>query len=345
MDRGLKQARSRAVGRGMGFLERVSQSPRLRDRFGSGLLYCCSFMAVTAAEAGLRARARRLALTGFDSWRRANPLNETGIDSSLVVHFIQAYDAASRLGLRFPRAVSILRRAARAHSPEELLWFDPRREAPPADIPESCDCGALNPRGARRCGSCAARLSRMTAMRAWYLCFTSAYCAGKLGVPLGPRYADAMAWLPYMRRYRSPRQSVPAFYDSVYAITHVVYTLNDYGRFLLEPEWLPWEYDFLARHLNDAVALDDPDMVGEFLDTLRAFGLPAGEPGLRHATEYLIDSQNPDGSWGAREGTIDYRRFHATWAAIDGLREFRWTRAGVSFPSILPRLKIWACVS
>lgn len=329
----------------MRFLERVSEPSRLRERFGSGLLYCCSFMAVTAADARLRARARRLALLGFRSWRGSNPLEGPEIDAHLVTGFIQAYDAASRLGLRYPRALAILRQAARAHAPEDLLWFDPRREAPPSNIPECCECGMLNARGARKCAACSARLSMMTPMRAWYLCFTSAYCAGRLGVPLGPRYADAMAWLPYMRRYRSPRSGVTAFYDSVYAITHVVYTLNDYGKFLLKPEWLPWEYDFLARHLNDAVSLNDPDMVGEFLDTLRAFGLPAGEPGLRYATEYLLHAQNPDGSWGAREGTIDYRRFHATWAAIDGLRDFRWKTAGLSFPAILPDLRRWARVS
>jgi hypothetical protein len=182
----------------------------------------------------------------------------------------------------------------------------------------------------------------MSAMRAWFLCFTSAYCAARLGVPLGPHYTDEIALIPTMRRYRSPRSGSTAFYDSVYGITHIVYTLNDYGRFLLSPHWLPVEYNFLAEHINDAVSLGDPDMVGEFLDTLRAFGLPASEPGLRYATDFLLDSQNPDGSWGAREGNIDYRRFHATWAAIDGLRDFRWKREGLAFPQLQKKLVSWA---
>ena len=337
--------RLRAVYRGMSFLERVAASPRHLNRFGSGLLYCCSFMAATAADPGLRARARRLALRGFRAWRAGNPLPASGFDSSSLIHFIQAYDAASRLGYRFPRVTAVLRQAARGFSPEDLLWFDPRREAPPRDIPEACACGTLNPRRARTCAVCGQRLTNMSAMRAWYLCFTSAYCASKLDIALGVHYTDAIAWLPAMRRYRSPRHGIAAFYDSVYAITHVVYTLNDYGRFLLSPYWLPAEYNFLATHLNDAVALNDPDMVGEFLDTLRAFGLPASEPGLRHATQYLLDSQNPDGSWGAREGAIDYRRFHATWAAIDGLRDFRWKHEGLAFPQLRTTLTAWAALT
>lgn len=322
----------------MQFLERAATDP---VRFGTGLLYCTSFMAATAADLGLRTRARKLAAEAFKHWRSSEEAGQG--DASSLVSRIQSYDAASRIGLRFPAVVNRLRSQARAHAPEEHFWFDPRREAPPKDVPEACACQAQSPRGKRKCLNCGQPLERMSATRVWFMCLTTCYCASKLGVRLGACYADVLEWLPHMRGgYRGSKHGLMPFYDSVYAATHVIYTLNDYGKYFLRPQWLPHEYEFLAKHLEHALQLNDPDMVGEFLDSLRAFGLGPEEPALRYAMQYLLDTQNRDGSWGAREGAIDYRRFHATWAAMDGLRDFTWKRPGLSFPAVLPRLKLWA---
>lgn len=339
-----ERARTRAIDRGMHFLERRAAVDGSSDRLGSGLLYCTSFMAATAADAALRQRARRLAVAAFRSWQKANGAQPLDDASTLAAH-IQSYDAASRVGLRFADMRVHLRRRAREHAPEDFLWFDPAVEPPPNDVPELCSCHAQNLRAVRRCFICGKKLERMSAARVWYLCFTLAYCGDRLGVTLGRRYVDAMQWLPQMRRYRGPSRDVTAFYDSVYAATHVVYTLNDYGRYLLDPAWLPHEYYFLASHLEHALATNDPDVVGEFLDSLRAFGHTAEDQAIRYAMNYLIETQNRDGSWGAREGTITYRRFHATWAAIDGLRDFRWKRRGLSFPQLLPDLRRWAHIA
>ena len=102
-----------------------------------------------------------------------------------------------------------------------------------------------------------------------------------------------------MRPYTVSRRAGPeAFYDVAYSITHVVYTLNDYGQFLLDPSWLPEEYEFLRARLADAVAIADPDLTGEFLDALRAFGVPSDDPVVEAGFDYLLATQNADGSWG-----------------------------------------------
>src|SRR5207248_7122609 len=88
------------------------------------------------------------------------------------------------------------------------------------------------------------------------------------------------------------------FYDTVYSITHVVYTLNDYGRYRLPPRLLPEEFEFLKSNLREAVAQEDADMLGEFMDSLRAFGLSDADAEIRAGTEYLLAHQNADGSWG-----------------------------------------------
>ena len=65
----------------------------------------------------------------------------------------------------------------------------------------------------------------------------------------------------------------------VLAITHLVYTLNDYNRYRLSPEWLPQEFEFLRENLKGPVAAGDAELLGEFVDCLRAFGLPESDRG------------------------------------------------------------------
>ena len=92
----------------------------------------------------------------------------------------------------------------------------------------------------------------------------------------------------------------------------------------LSPACLPQESAFLKANLGKCIALRDPETTGECLDSLRAFGLETSDPALRAGVEYLLGSQNPDGSWGDMRARDVYDRYHPTWTAIDGLREYRW---------------------
>ena len=77
------------------------------------------------------------------------------------------------------------------------------------------------------------------------------------------------------------------------------------------------------------------ELLGEFVDSLRAFGVPESDPCLWPGIEYLLDSQNADGSWG--DDADIFKKCHTTWTAVDGLREFAWEDAGVA-PAALRRL-------
>ncbi|MBD0324946.1 MAG: hypothetical protein ICV68_00860, partial [Pyrinomonadaceae bacterium] len=126
----------------------------------------------------------------------------------------------------------------------------------------------------------------------------------------------------------------PEFYEKIYAITHVVYTLNDYSVYRLSPRWLPEEYKYLKAGLGRALAMDDPEMLGEIMDSLRAFGMTSRHPLIREGMEYLMARQNDDGSWGDMETENIYQRYHPTWTAMDGLREYRWRGERLSFPKL-----------
>jgi hypothetical protein len=159
----------------------------------------------------------------------------------------------------------------------------------------------------------------------WYDALITAYVGERYGVDLGASYAEVLGWLPSLRPHRGPE--APGFYDTVYAVTHVVYTLNDYGQQRIPPGLLPAEFAFLKENLRAAVAAQDADMLGEFMDSLRAFGLDDRDAEIREGMEYLLAHQNPDGSWGDPSEKDIYLRYHPTWNAVAALSNYAW-RAG-----------------
>jgi squalene cyclase len=89
--------------------------------------------------------------------------------------------------------------------------------------------------------------------------------------------------------------------------------------------------------------MEDPEMLGEFLDCLKSFGLKNSHPLIRTGMDYLLSQQNADGSWGDVEAAEDiYLVYHSTWTAIDGLRDYAWRGEGLSFPKLKPLLEQWA---
>jgi hypothetical protein len=325
--------------RGLRFIHRVALKPRHFAEYGNNLLYFFNFVATTSKAPAIREAARAMA---EEHVRRRNVETASlpaDTDADMITQFVLGGHAAERFGFRDRALKARLRRAAGRFRAEDFLWFDPLTEPPPDDVPEACDCGAGNERGRRRCRGCRRKLHLMTRYRVWCLAITTAYCGECYGVRLGARYADVFSWLPSLRPYRGAEGGAnPDFYDTVYALSHLVYTLNDYGRYRLSPRWLPDEFKFLSTNLSEAIALDDPDMVGEFLDSLLAFGLTHDHPVMRPAVEFLLSRQNRDGSWGDRTADI-YARYHATWAALDGLREYDWRGERLLFPELLPSLE------
>jgi hypothetical protein len=328
--------RTRAVLRGMEFIYRVARDPQHFAAYGSDLLNCFHFVSHTSADPTLRRTARRMGEERARRWRRDHPHLPEDADADDILDFVHGTYAADRLGSPAPELKEQVRRAAARFTAHDFLSFDPRTEPPPEDVPDACECGLWNRRGRKRCAGCGRRLEMLTRYAVWYYALMRTYTGERYGVTLGARYRDVLRWIRAMRPYPENKGDDDFdFYDAVYAVTHVVYTLNDYSVYRLSPRWLPREFAFLKSCMREALKSEDAEMTGELLDSLRAFGLADTHALVRRGVDYLLSCQNEDGSWGDAGDTRVYARYHTTWTAVDGLRDYAWRGGlGLSFPEL-----------
>lgn len=336
-------ARRAAIQRGLDFVYRFGSKPDNFDSYGSFLICCFALVGATSRDLKLRqlsrARARQLARR----WSRTHPTLPPGATSDLVLDFVFVRYALSRIGLRDPARSSRISWAASRLSAPDLLGFDPRQEPPPDDMPYRCDCGLKNQRGRKVCKQCKRRLLIKSRYRVWMDALANTYVGERCGVLFGARYAAVLKWLPAMRPYPlRANEDEGLVRDAIYAVTHIVYTLNDYGTYKLHPRWLPREFAFLKTNVEAACVEHDPELLGELLDSLKAFGLRASHPLIERGTDYLLAEQNEDGSWGDPEEENIRTRCHTTWTAVDGLRTCAWRGERLSRPELKSMLKRWA---
>jgi hypothetical protein len=329
---------ARAVRRGAEFLLRFARKPRHLAEWGSDFLNCFYVVSDTAADAGLRRWARAEGAELARRWRALNHSVAEDADAETVYDLAYGSHHAELLGVRDRALKARLREAAGRFSAADFLWFDPAGEPPPGDLPEQCRCGLWNQRGRKTCAGCRRRLTTSSRLLIWYVALIRTYMVARAGVSLGATYADVLRWLPTLRPYPAERSDAD-FRDAAYCVTHVVYTLNDYNAYRLRPAWLPQEFAFLKSHLRGAVEDEDAEMVGEFLECLKCFGLGAGSPAVRAGTDFLLDTQNADGSWGDTDTDSVYANYHTTLAAAGGLTEVRWRATRLAFPELRPLLR------
>jgi len=329
---------ARAARRGFEFLLRFAREREHFEAWGSDFLNYFYVVADTAAFPDMRRRGREEGAKLARRWCRRNPSIPEEPDAEGIYELIYGGLYADRVCARDRRPKAKLRLAARRFKAADFLWFDPSTEPPPTDVPDECRCGLWNERGRKTCADCRRRLSMMTRHLVWYVALIRTYVADSYGVSLGASYADVLRWLPTLRPYPEAFGE-PGFYDAAYAVTHIVYTLNDYDKYRLRPSWLPQEFAFLKKHLARLIEARAPETVGEFLECLKCFGLSTRGPLVRAGVDFLLASQKADGSWGRTDNEEVYRNYHVTLAAMGGLMEVRWRAPRLAFPEIRPLLK------
>jgi hypothetical protein len=332
--------RARAIERGLRFIYQTACEPTNFESYGFDYLGCFHGIASTSKDLKLRRTAREMGKERARLWRRHNPKVPRNAGAEDLVNLVFGSYAADSLGIRDDQIKRELRVTTRKFTAQDYFGFDPAVEPPAQDVSEECVCGTQNERGSMRCRKCKRRLIMMSRYTVWQDALIRSYIGERYGVRLGARYADALKWLAFMRPYPKADGCENSDYDgALYAVTHITYTLNAYSCYRLSARWLPFEYSFLKQNLTQAIALDDPESMGEFLDCLKSFGLTENHSLIRKGVDYLLEAQNPDGSWGEMEVDDIYERYHPTWTAIDGLRDYAWRGTRLCFPKLAPLIK------
>lgn len=336
-----EQDRSQAILRALGYIEESATNRANFAEYGTDYLYCFHSIAVSARDSRLRAAAERMGRAAAVRWVRTHSTVSAEANADEIADLVFGWLAASQLGQDDARIKPQLRTAAARFTAGEYLLFDPAKEPPPSDIPEDCEHDSVsNARGSRICRKCGRPLKMRSKYSIWEDALITAYTGERYGIRLGAPYREVMQWLPSMRPYPDRRQTSHAvFLDTVYSITHVIYTLNDYGQYLLPAAPLSDEYSYLKRNLPEAIALHDPETMGEFLDSLKSFGLTTSDEAIRTGMTYLLSTQRADGTWSPAAEKDVYTLYHSAWTGIDGLKECRWRGEGLSFPEMRPLLE------
>ena len=335
--------RDLAIRRGIAFIYHSACYPENFQLYGHDYLCCFYCIAATSRDRDLRRTTRMLGQERARQWRKEHSSVSRNANANDITNLILGSDAADGLGVLDKVLKEQLRKTAGDFQAQEYFEFDPASEPPPTDVPEDCDCGVYNSRGRKTCRSCKSPLSMNSAYWVWLNALTLSYTAERYGVRIGRTFRDVLQWLPAMRNYPEfDDGGTPDSYWATYAVTHVVYALNDYSSYRLSPTWLPTEYEFLKRNLNRALSMEDPETLGEFLDTLKSFGLPDNHPLILKGMRYLLSRQNADGSWGEVDAEDALLRYHPTWTAIDGLRDYAWREERLSLEKLRPLLERFA---
>jgi hypothetical protein len=302
------RARHAAIQHAFDFLHRTATNPVAFAGHGGDLMWAFYTIGHTSSDPELRASALRLARQAAAKWRKAHRHLPADANADTIGDLVATAYVADLLGFPNPAYKEGLRRAARKFTMKDYLGFD----AVHGPLPSKQDLR----------------------VRLWHDALLTTRFGDAYGITLGTHYQDVAKWLPCMRPYATSDETLE--FDLFYAVTHYIYMVNWYNSQRVDPALLPDEVAFIKRILAKSITEegDDPEMAGEALDTLKAFGLES-DPLVQKGIEYLLESQLPTGEWLSEEDRDLYTAYHSAWTGIDGLRDYRYRGTVTSLPPMV----------
>jgi hypothetical protein len=284
--------RPAAMLRGLAFLSDFALRDACWSECPADVAYMFFHLGTRSRQGDFTRRARTLARRSAMRWLGEHPRLPPGTDAEEALYGY-AYGActARGVGLDTRALCRDLRVWARTQRPRQVLGFDPKREPPPS-------------------------------AQDWQYALVATHIAEGVGLRLRWSVRDIAAWRLAMQPYpRLRHRFTPTSESAFYAITHLVYVLNDYNLYALPRARFEAEAELLRAACAIGIDDDDVEAMGEAVDALLALGEPERDPLLSRARQTILALQNRDGSWGSRADE-PYTRLHKTWVALDGLTRY-----------------------
>lgn len=250
------RARREAIKRGLSFVYETARVAENLALYGHDYLFCFHWISSTSRNANLATLAWDMGKDCAERWRSCHSSIPDEVDADVVANLLMGDLAANHFGIRDAGLASQIRKLASTFTSYAYFSFDPVVEPPPTDVPELCDCGESNSRGSLSCGACKEPLEMASRYEVWLDALIASYLGKQYGAKLGATQLEVLKWLPIMRPYQNyDEEHEKDFIWSIYAITHVVYTLNDYSRYRLSAGGLTDEFHFLQANINQLIEI------------------------------------------------------------------------------------------
>ena len=114
-----------------------------------------------------------------------------------------------------------------------------------------------------------------------------------------------------------------------YYLTHLIYVFSDWGQHCLCRQLYAEEFEFIVRNMKFAIYLDDPEIVGEFIQCLKIMQVtkrsdPLIWPLIEMGYKYLVAKEEKGGKkgmWVSDRETL-YNRYHSSYCAAIGILDY-----------------------
>ena len=145
-------------------------------------------------------------------------------------------------------------------------------------------------------------------------------------------FAEVASNLPLARCYQRVDELGHNFYKlQCYYLTHLIYVFSDWGQHALPRQLYAEEFEFIIRNMKFAIYLDDPEIVGEFIQCLKIMQVtertdPLIWPLIVMGYKYLVAKEEKGGKkgmWVSDRETL-YNRYHSSYCAAIGILDYHF---------------------
>mmetsp|Transcript_31529 Transcript_31529/g.40541 ORF Transcript_31529/g.40541 Transcript_31529/m.40541 type:complete len:984 (-) Transcript_31529:506-3457(-) len=243
-----------------------------------------------------------------------------------------------------------LHKALKRFDVTDIMGFNPADGKIPYTPTEHCGhCGKTNVRGTNQCVDCDAYLKSKIDYGSLTDAVVWSYLFYEIGLSFDCHsgnisFTEVSQLLPQARCYKSVDEMGHDFFKlQCYFLTHFIYVCSNWGQHALRRELFAEEFEFILGNIKQVIRLDDPELVGEFVQCLRILQVteerdPDIWPLVQQCMAYLIETERKKGSKGLFVSTTCplYSRYHASYCGAVGLIDYVYLQPGEKTETPLP---------